>query len=125
MNAKVNTGLQEYQTGVGATLELTSESGDRLVVAISATGLAVLQVEVLEDREALASVVVSGLTAEQAASQSEGFWGRLWDKIKKVASDVVDAFTFEAGPFTCRPTATVGSQDGKLISVAVGLSCND
>ncbi|MCB0237408.1 MAG: hypothetical protein KDH08_01960 [Anaerolineae bacterium] len=125
MNAKVNTGRQDYQHGVGSTLELTSESGDRLVIAISATGLTVIQAEALDDRTTIGSIVVSGLTAEQATKQSKGFWGKLWDKIKKVAGDVIDAFTFEAGPFTFRPTATVGFQDGKVISVTVGLNCND
>lgn len=125
MNVEKNTEQNEYQSEVSKTFRLVSESGDRLAVAISPTGLTVIQVENLDENTTLGSIVVSGLTPQQAAKKSKGFWGKLWDKIKGVAKDVVEVFTFKAGPFTCRPTAGVGIQDDKVISVTVGVNCKD
>ena len=125
MNVEKNTEQNEYQSEVSKTFRLVSESGDRLAVAISPTGLTVIQVENLDENTTLGSIVVSGLTPQQAAKKSKGFWGKLWDKIKGVAKDVVEVFTFKAGPFTCRPTAGVGFQGDKVISVTVGVNCKD
>jgi hypothetical protein len=125
MTIEEMTRQDTYQPGASTTFRLVSESGDRLTVAVSPTGLTMIQAESQDEAATLGSIVVGGLTPQQAAKKSKGFWAKLWDKIKKVAEDVIEAVTFDAGPFTCRPTATVGFQDDRVTSVTVGLSCRD
>lgn len=125
MNVISNIESDEYPSEANTSILLASQSGDRLVVTISPIGLTVIQAEKSDLSSTLGSIVVIGLTPQQAAIKSKGFWGKLWDKIKKAAEDVIDAFTFEAGPLTCRPHAKVDFQDDKLISITVGLNCQD
>jgi hypothetical protein len=125
MATKESAGQDAYQPDASTTFKLVSESGDRLTVAISPTGFAVIQAEVLDENAVLGSLVISGLTPEQVAKKSKGFWGKLWDKIKGAAKAVIDFVTFDVGPVTCRPDASVNYHDGKVTSWTVGVSCRD
>jgi hypothetical protein len=123
MNAKVKTGKDKYQSGCDTVLRLVSKSGDRLTVSVSRTGLAVIQADSPDENTILGSITVTGLTPQQAAKKSKGFWGKLWDKIKGAAKAVADFVTFDIGPVTCRPDARVDYQDGRINSYYVGVSC--
>jgi hypothetical protein len=119
-----NTGQDAYQPDASTTFRLVSEAGDRLTVAISPTGFAVIRAEVLDENAVLGSLVVTGLTPEQVAKKSKGFWGKLWDKIKGAAKAVIDFVTFDVGPVTCRPDGSVNYHNGQVTSWRVGVSCS-
>jgi hypothetical protein len=124
-----NSAQDDYQSEASMTHQLTSDSGDQIVVAIGPTGRTVLKNEALDKRAVLSSIVVTGLTPEQVAQKSGGFWGKLWDKIKDVVNDVIDAVTdattFDAGPFNCRASVNVDYQSERDYTVTVQLNCRD
>lgn len=123
MNRKTKIKTDADQSKARSTVYFKSSEGEALALMISPNGLVTIWSEKIDKNTTLGSVIVSGLTLKQASSKSKGFWGKLWDKIKKVVSDVIDAVTFPAGPLTCRPSAQVGFQNGKIISLSVGISC--
>jgi hypothetical protein len=125
MTVKESAAQEGYQSEVGTTFHLASESGDRFVVAIAPTGRMVLRAEAPDEDAILGTIVVTGLTPEQVAQKSQGFWGRLWDKIKSAVNDIIDAITFESGPFTCRAGANVDYQSENNYTVTVQLTCRD
>ena len=125
MKAMKNSISDTFQFADLTTYHIESDAGDRLVVTINPTGLTVIQAKEFVDHISLDSLIVVGLTAEQASTKSKGFWGRLWDKIKKAAGDVIEAFTFDAGPLSCKPHAKVDFHGDKPVSFTVGLTCND
>jgi hypothetical protein len=63
------------------------------------------------------------MTHAQATAKKKGFWGRLWDGIKSAVNAVIDAVTFDVGGATCRPSVSVGTSNGRLTSMTVGISC--
>lgn len=97
--------------------------GESLALTVNPTGLVTIWAVKIDKRTTLGSLAVSGLTAKEASSKSKGFWGNLWDKIKKVANDIIDAVTFPIGPLNCRPSGQVGFQGGLLSSLTLGISC--
>ncbi len=111
------------QSGVSETGYFKSKDGESLAFTIGHNGLVTIWSEKANRSTTLDSIVISGFTQKQASKKSKGFWGGLWDKIKKVVNDIIDAVTFPAGPLTCRPTGQVGFQNSKLISLGIGISC--
>ena len=105
-------------------LTFRSRAGDSLAVTIGATGRTTIRA-VASTGRGLDALVVRGLTADEASRKSKGFWGRLWDGIKSAANAVIDAVTFGVGGATCRPSASVGLEGGRVTKVTVGVSCTN
>jgi hypothetical protein len=123
MNKETNIKTDVGQSEAYETVYFESTQGESLAFKISPTGLSTIWAVKTDENTTLGSIVVSGLTPEQASKKSKGFWRTLWDKIKKFVEEVIDAVTFPIGPFTCRPSAQVGFQNGKPNSLIVGPSC--
>ena len=120
-----NSAPDEYESAEPRTFHVTSAAGDRVVITIGPAGRAELRAEVPDKEAVLGTVVVTGLTPTQAAKKSKGFWGKLWDSLKGAANAIIDAVTFEAGPFTCRAGMNVDYQSERDYTVTVTLTCRD
>lgn len=103
--------------------DMRSKEGDSIRVKVSQDGIITIQARRRSKHAVFESVIVNGLSPKEVTAKSKGFFGRLWDRIKGAVKDVVDAVTTTIGPFICRPTISVGTQNGKIISVSLGLTC--
>lgn len=110
--------------------EMTSERGMRVKVAngevitvrADGRGTITLQSTLSPDHGGLGSFEITGLEPRAAAAKKKGFWRRLWDKIKEVAGDVLDAVTVPVFGYKCRPDITVDLKDQVF---TLGISCKE
>ena len=65
-------------------------------------------------------ITLTDMTPEEAAAKKKGFWRRLWNKVKKVAGDVLDAVTVPVFGYRCRPNASISFNPP---SFTLGVSC--
>ena len=101
---------------------ISTPSGDSIAVSIGPTGQTTLRST--DSREkVMGAVTVRGLSHGQAIAKKRGFWGRLWDGIKAAVSKIIDAITFDVGGASCRPSASVGTTNGQISRVTLGISC--
>jgi hypothetical protein len=73
----------------------------------------------------LGSVIIDGFAPEQAQAIAKGVWGRVWGRIKSAWKAVMDAITFDGGPYlgTCRPDVQVTHVDGMPVGGTAGIKC--
>jgi len=95
----------------GETLALVANSDDTLTLKSLANS---------EDDSLLGSITITGMTAKKAAKKKKGFWGKLWDKVKKVAGDALDAVTVPVFGYRCRPDANISFNPP---SFTLGIKC--
>lgn len=103
-------------------LMLKTVDGESIVVKISNEGVISLASGLSPDHGGLGSFEITGLTPQKAASKKKSFWGRLWDKIKSVAGDILDAVTVPIFGYSCRPDIKI---DFAGRGVSFGISCKE
>lgn len=118
-------GYDEVAAEIDVPFELDTDDGDRISATITKSGT--VQIRAVEpDKVAdLGTVVIDGFTPEQAQAIAKGFWGRVWSAIKSAVRAVIDAITFDGGPYlgTCRGDVQVTHVDGVPVGGTVGIAC--
>ena len=71
----------------------------------------------------LGTVTIDGFAPEEAQAIAKSFWGRVWGAIKAAVRAVMDAITFDGGPYlgTCRADVQVTHVDGVPVGGTVGM----
>jgi hypothetical protein len=105
--------------------ELDLDDGDRITATITKSGTVKLRAVEPEKMFVLGDVVIEGFAPEEAQAIARGFWGRVWNKIKSAVRAVMDAITFDGGPYlgTCRADVQVTHVDGVPVGATVGIKC--
>ena len=105
--------------------ELDLDDGDRILVTITKSGTVEIRAVERDKVFVLGTVTIDGFAPEEARSIAKGFWGRVWSGIKRAVRAVLDAITFDGGPYlgTCRADVQVTHVDGIPVGATVGISC--
>jgi hypothetical protein len=110
---------------IDVPFELDLDDGDRISATITKSGTVKTRAVEPDKVFVLGTVIIDGFTPEQAQAIAKGFWGRVWDGIKSAVRAVLDAITFDGGPYlgTCRGDVQVGFVDGVPVEATVGIKC--
>lgn len=110
---------------IDVPFHLESTDGDRIVATIAKSGAVELRPSDPESVFVLGTVLIDGFAPEEAQAIAKGFWGRVWSAIKSAVRAVMDAITFDGGPYlgTCRADVQVSLVDGMPVGGTVGISC--
>jgi hypothetical protein len=115
----------EVPADIGKPVRLESPDGDRITATILKSGVVEIRATEPEKMFVLGTVTIDGFTPEQAQAIARIHWGRVWSAIKSAVRAVLDAITFDGGPYlgTCRGDVTVTHVDGVPVGGTVGISC--
>ena len=118
-------GDEEPAAEIDFPFELDLDDGDRILVTITKSGT--VEIRAVEPNKVfvLGTVTIDGFAPEEAQAIAKGFWGRVWARIKSAVRAVLDAITFDGGPYlgTCRADVQVTHVDGIPVGATVGISC--
>lgn len=115
----------EAAAEIDVPFELALDSGDRIAATIAKSGTVTIRAVEPEKMFVLGNVTIEGFTPEQAQAVAKGFWGRVWAGIKTAVRAVLEAITFDGGPYlgTCRADVQVTHVDGVPVGATVGIKC--
>ncbi|MER8832869.1 hypothetical protein [Mesorhizobium sp. M0909] len=115
----------EAAAEIDVPFELDLDDGDRILATIAKTGTVQIRAVEPDKMFVLGTVIIEGFTPEQARAIAKGFWGRVWARIKAAFRAVLDAITFDGGPYlgTCRADVQVTHVDGVPVGATVGIKC--
>ena len=118
-------GDDEPAAEIDVPFRLDLDDGDRVLATITRSGTVRIRAVEPEKMFVLGTVTIDGFTPEQAQAIAKGFWGRLWAGIKSAVRAVIDAITFDGGPYlgTCRADVQVTHVDGMPVGGTVGIKC--
>jgi hypothetical protein len=104
---------------------LDLDDGDRISATITKSGSVEIRAVEPEKMFVLGTVAIDGMAPEEAQAIAKGFWGRVWSAIKSAVRAVMDAITFDGGPYlgTCRADVQVSLVDGMPVAGTVGIKC--
>ncbi|WP_328688635.1 hypothetical protein OG478_12735 [Streptomyces phaeochromogenes] len=120
-------GDDEDAAEVDVPFELDSyDDGGRISVTITKSGRVEIRAVEPDKMFLLDAVIIDGFSPEEAQAIAKGFWGRAWGRIKAAVRAVMDAITFDGGPYlgTCRADVQVTHVDGIPVGGTVGIKCN-
>src|SRR4051794_30549742 len=102
-------GDSEKAAEIDVPFELESDDGDRIYTTITKSGAVEIRAVEPDKMFVLGTVTIDGFAPEEAQAIARGFWGRVWSGIKAAVRAVMDAITFDGGPYlgTCRGDVTV------------------
>ena len=91
---------------IDVPFELDSGDGHRISATIAKSDTVEIRAVEPDKMFVLGTVIIDGFTPEQAQAIAKGFWGRVWAGVKAAVRAVLDAITFDGGPYlgTCRLT---------------------
>lgn len=115
----------EAAAEIDVPFELNLEDGDRISTTITRSGTVEIRAVEPDKMFVLGTVIIDGFSPEQAQAVAKGFWGRVWAGIKAAVRAVMDAITFDGGPYlgTCRADVQVTHVDGVPVGGTVGIKC--
>jgi hypothetical protein len=115
----------EAAAEIDVPFQLDLNDGDRILTTITKSGTVEIRALEPEKMFVLGTVVIEGFAPEQAQAIAKGFWGRVWGAIKSAVRAVMDAITFDGGPYlgTCRADVQVTHVDGVPVGGTVGIKC--
>ena len=118
-------GDDEAAAEVEVPFQLNLGDGDRISTTITKSGTVEIRAVDPDKMFVLGTVIIEGFAPEQALAIAKGFWGRVWAAIKSAVRAVMDAITFDGGPYlgTCRADVQVTHVDGIPVGGTVGISC--
>ena len=118
-------GDDEAAAEIDVPFQLDLDDGDRISATITKSGTVEIRAVEPEKMFVLGTVIIDGFAPEQARAISKGFWGRVWAAIKSAVRAVMDAITFDGGPYlgTCRADVQVTHVDGMPVGGTVGITC--
>lgn len=118
-------GDQESAAEIGVPFRLELDDGDRILATITKSGSVEIRAAEPEKMFVLGTVIIDGFAPEEAQAIAKGFWGRVWAGIKSAVRAVMDAITFDGGPYlgTCRADVQVTHVDGIPVGGTVGIKC--
>jgi hypothetical protein len=118
-------GEDEPAAEIDVPFELDLDDGDRISATITESGTVEIRAVEPAKMFVLGTVIIEGFTPEQAQAIAKGFWGRLWTKVKAAVCAVLDAITFDGGPYlgTCRADVQVTHVGGVPVGGTVGIKC--
>lgn len=114
------TRLKDMTSSRGMRVRIAD--GEDITVRINDRGTISLETTLSRDNGGLGAFEITGLAPKAAAAKKKGFWKRLWDKIKSVAGDVLDAVTVPVFGYRCRPDITIDLKDQVF---TLGISCKE
>ena len=101
-------------------LRVKTRDGESITVRVNNEGIISLASNLNPNHGGLGSFEITGLDPQEAASQKKSFWRGLWNRIKSVAGEILDAVTVPVFGYRCRPDIKVDI-GGRGISF--GISC--
>jgi hypothetical protein len=118
-------GDDEAAAQIDGPFQLDLGDGDRISATITKSGTVEIRAVEPDKVFVLGTVIVAGFTPEEAQAIAKSFWGRVWDRIKSAVRAVMDAITFDGGPYlgTCRADVEVTHVDGIPVGGTVGIQC--
>jgi hypothetical protein len=118
-------GYDEPAAEIDVPFELDSDNGDRISATITKSGTVEIRAVEPDKVADLGTVIIDGFAPEEAQTIAKGFWGRVWAAIKSAVRAVIDAITFDGGPYlgTCRADVQVTHVDGIPVGGTVGIKC--
>jgi hypothetical protein len=118
-------GDDEEVAEIGVPFLLKSHDGDRISTTITKSGTIEIRAAKPETMFVLGTITIEGFTPQEAQAVARSFWGRVWATIKSAVRAVLEAITFDGGPYagTCRGDVQVGFVDGIPVQATVGISC--
>jgi hypothetical protein len=118
-------GDNEVAAEINVPFELNLADGDRISTTITKSGTVKIRAVEPERMFILGTVTIKGFTPKQARAIAKGFWGRVWAGIKAAVRAVMDAITFDGGPYlgSCRADVQVTHVDGVPVGGTVGIKC--
>jgi hypothetical protein len=115
----------EAAAEIDVPFQLDLQDGDRILTTITKSGTVEIRALEPEKTFVLGTIVIEGFAPEEAQAIAKGFWGRVWAAIKSAVRAVMDAITFDGGPYlgTCRADVQVTHVDGMPVGGTVGIKC--
>lgn len=115
----------EAAADIDVPFRLRLDDGDEITATILKSGVVEIRAVEPEKMFVLGTVTIEGYTPEQAQAIARIHWGRIWSAIKGAVRAVLDAITFDGGPYlgTCRGDVKVTHVDGMPVGGTVGISC--
>lgn len=115
----------EAAAEIDEPFQLYLDDGDRISTTITQSGTVRIRAVEPEKMFVLGTITIDGFTPEQAQAIAKGFWGRLWSGIKSAVRAVLEAITFDGGPYlgTCRADVHVTHVDGVPVGGTIGIQC--
>ena len=99
---------------IDVPFELDLDNGDRISATITKSGTVKIRAVEPDKMFVLGTVIIDGFTPEQAQAIAKGFWGWVWRGLYSAYRAVLDAITFDGGPYlgTCRFDIEITHVDG-------------
>jgi len=118
-------GDDEAAAEIDVPFQLNLDDGDRILATITKSGTVEIRAVEPDKMFVLGTVIIEGFAPEEAQAIAKGFWGRVWARIKAAVRAVMDAITFDGGPYlgTCRADVQVTHVDGVPVGGTVGIKC--
>ena len=118
-------GDDEAVAEIDVPFRLDLDDGDRILTTIAKSGTVKIRAVEPDKMFVLGSITIDGFTPEEAQAIAKGFWGRVWAGIKSAVHAVLDAITFDGGPYlgTCRADVQVTHVDGMPVGGTIGIKC--
>ena len=118
-------GDDEAAAEIGKPFKLDLVDGDRISATITKSGTVKIRAVEPEKMFVLGTVTIHGFAPGEAQAIAKGFWGRVWSAIKSAVRAVIEAITFDGGPYlgTCRADVQVTHVDGVPVGGTVGIKC--
>jgi hypothetical protein len=115
----------EAAAEIDVPFQLNLDDGDRISTTITRSGIVEIRAVEPDKMFVLGTVIIDGFSPEEAQAIAKGFWGRVWSTIKSAVRAVLDAITFDGGPYlgTCRADVQVTHVDGMPVGGTVGIKC--
>jgi hypothetical protein len=115
----------EAAAEIDVPFELSLDDGDRILALINKTGTVEIRAVEPDKMFVLGTITIDGFSPEQAQAIARSFWGGVWAAIKAAVRAVLNAITFDGGPYlgTCRGDVQVGFVDGVPVQGTVGINC--
>lgn len=118
-------GDKETPAEIGVPFQLDLDDGDRISATINKSGT--VKTRAVEPGKVfvLGTITIKGFSPEEAQAIAKGFWGRVWAGIKSAVRAVMDAITFDGGPYlgTCRADVQITHVDGMPVGGTIGIKC--
>lgn len=118
-------GDDEAAAEIDVPFQLNLDDGDRISTTITRSGTVEIRAVEPDKMFVLGTVIIDGFSPDEAQAIAKGFWGRVWAGIKAAVRAVMDAITFDGGPYlgTCRADVQVTHVDGVPVGGTVGIKC--
>jgi hypothetical protein len=118
-------GADEPAAEIDVPFQLDLDDGDRISATITKSGTVEIRAVEPDKMFVLGTVIIDGFAPEDAQAIAKGFWGRVWSAIKSAVRAVMEAITFDGGPYlgTCRADVQVTHVDGMPVGGTVGIKC--